>query len=323
MSDQLNDDQYPFMHVTPDTIEPVKGAMQFGFHIMFADIPRDKETKAEYQREVISDCIRLGQDLVAEIQNGLELFGFNVQLVNNVVFEPFMEEQKNTVTGVAFTIKLEVPWDWSACDIPAIWSVGGAGGSGGEGTGYGITLRTNGTDNVVQTLLDLVDGTNITITDLGNGQVQIDSAGSGVTDYVSTAFNVNHTTATGNQYVVGDRVWYNGNVYQCIANNDALLPTNTTYWTLVSAGFRLRQSPVDWNASTGDFQILNKPTIPAAQVNSDWNAVGGVAEILNKPTIPSPQGLQDVLDSVSPPDYIVNLQQELKNEIEVLKGQIK
>jgi hypothetical protein len=288
MSDQLNDDQYPFMHVTPDTIEPVKGAMQFGFHIMFADIPRDKETKAEYQREVISDCIRLGQDLVAEIQNGLELFGFNVQLVNNVVFEPFMEEQKNTVTGVAFTIKLEVPWDWSACDIPAIWSVGGAGGSGGEGTGYGITLRTNGTDNVVQTLLDLVDGTNITITDLGNGQVQIDSTGGGGGgDYVSTAYNANHTTATGNQYVVGDRVWYNGSVYQCIANNDALLPTNTTYWTLVAVGYRLRQSPVDWNASSGDYQILNKPTIPAAQVNSDWNAVSGVAQILNKPTIPT------------------------------------
>jgi hypothetical protein len=266
MSDQLNDDQYPFMHVTPDTIEPVKGAMQFGFHIMFADIPRDKETKAEYQREVISDCIRLGQDLVAEIQNGLELFGFNVQLVNNVVFEPFMEEQKNTVTGVAFTIKLEVPWDWSACDIPAIWSVGGAGGSGGEGTGYGITLQTNGVDNVVQTLLNLQEGENIVIVDNGNGTVTISSTGGGGGgDYVSTAYNANHTTATGNQYVVGDRVWYNGNVYQCIANNDAIIPTNTTYWTLVSAGFRLRQSPVDWNATSGDYQILNKPTIPTPQ----------------------------------------------------------
>jgi hypothetical protein len=55
----------------------------------------------------------------------------------------------------------------------------------------------------------------------------------------------------------------------------------------------LRQSPVDWNASSGDYQILNKPTIPAAQVNSDWNAVSGVAEILNKPTIPT------TLDSLS------------------------
>jgi len=287
MSDQLQDDQYPFMHVTPDTIEPVPGAMNFGFHIMFADIPRDKEYKAEYQREVISDCIRLGQDLIAEVKNGLELFGFDVQLLETPTFEPFMEEQKNTVTGVAFTLKLSVPWDWSACDIPAIWSVGGASGTGGEGTGYGITLRTNGVDNVVQTLLDLVEGTNITITDLGNGQVQIDSTGGGANDFVSTEFNVNHTTATGNQYVVGDRVWYNGNVYRCIANNDALLPTNTTYWTLVAVGYRLRQSPVDWNASSGDYQILNKPTIPAAQIQSDWNQSDNTALdfIKNKPTI--------------------------------------
>lgn len=33
--------------------------------------------------------------------------------------------------------------------------------------------------------------------------------------------------------------------------------------------------------------IKNKPTIPSAQVNSDWNAISGVAEILNKPTIPT------------------------------------
>jgi hypothetical protein len=287
LSDTLQDDQYPFMHVTPDTIEPISGGMHFGFHIMFADIPRDKEYKAEYQREVISDCIRLGQDLIAEVQNGLELFGFNVQLVDKPVFEPFMEEQKNTVTGIAFTIKLEVPWDWSACDIPAIWSVGGAGGSGGSGVGYGVLLQTNSVDNAVQNILNLVDGTGINITDNGNGSVTIDSSGGGGGEFVSTEYNANHTTALGNQYLVGDRVWYNGNVYRAIANNDAIIPTNTTYWTLVAVGYRLRQTPIDWNASTGDNQILNKPTIPAAQVNSDWNSVSGVSEILNKPTIGS------------------------------------
>ena len=262
LSDALQDDQYPFMHVTPDTIEPISGGMQFGFHIMFADIPRDKEYKAEYQREVISDCIRLGQDLIAEVQNGLELFGFNVQLVDKPVFEPFMEEQKNTVTGVAFTIKLEVPWDWSACDIPAIWSIGGAGGSGGSGVGYGVLLQTNSVDNTVQNILNLVDGTGINITDNGNGSVTIEATGGGGGEFVSTAYNTDHTTAFGNQYLVGDRVWYNGNVYRAIANNDALLPTNTAYWTLVAAGYRLRQTPVDYNATTGDNQILNKPTIP-------------------------------------------------------------
>ena len=61
----------------------------------------------------------------------------------------------------------------------------------------------------------------------------------------------------------------------------------------------------DWNATSGDAKILNKPTlaavatsgsyndltnkptIPAAQVNADWNATSGVSRILNKPTIPT------------------------------------
>jgi hypothetical protein len=289
LADMDQNEQYPFMHVVPNNIKPVEGGMQFDFQILFADIPRDKETKAEYQREVISDCVRLAQDLIAEVKNGLILFGFDVQLVTPPVIEPFVEEYKNTLTGVSFSLQLEVPWDWSACDIPAVWSVGGT-SSGGTGNAYGITLKTNGVNNAVQNILDLVAGTNVTITDNGDGSVTFDAAGGGgATVLVSTEFNVNHTTATGNQYVIGDRVWYNGNVYACIANNDSLLPTNAAYWTLQGAGFRLRQTPVDWNASSGDYQILNKPTIPAAQVNSDWNAVSGVAEILNKPTIPAAQ----------------------------------
>jgi hypothetical protein len=309
LADMDQDEQYPFMHVVPNNISPVDGGMQFDFQIIFADIPRDKELKAEYQREVISDCVRLAQDLIAEVKNGLVLFGFDVQLVTNPTIEPFMEEYKNTLTGVTFSLQLEVPWDWSACDIPAIWSVGGASGSGGSGTGYGITLRTNGVDNAVQNILDLVEGTNVTITDNGDGSVTIDASGGGGGggEFVSTEYNVNHTTATGNQYVVGDRVWYNGSVYRCIANNDALLPTNTTYWTLVSVGYRLRQSPVDWNASSGDYQILNKPTIPAAQVNSDWNAVSGVAEILNKPTLATVATTGDYADLINQPFIPTNL----------------
>lgn len=38
-------------------------------------------------------------------------------------------------------------------------------------------------------------------------------------------------------------------------------------------------------ATSGSYNDLsNKPTIPAAQVNSDWNATSGKAQILNKPT---------------------------------------
>lgn len=57
----------------------------------------------------------------------------------------------------------------------------------------------------------------------------------------------------------------------------------------------------DWNQTNSaavDF-IKNKPTIPAAQVNSDWNAASGVAQILNKPTIPDVSGKADAA-SIAP-----------------------
>lgn len=39
-------------------------------------------------------------------------------------------------------------------------------------------------------------------------------------------------------------------------------------------------------ATSGSYDdLLNQPSIPAAQVNSDWNANSGVAEILNKPSL--------------------------------------
>jgi len=76
-------------------------------------------------------------------------------------------------------------------------------------------------------------------------------------------FKTDHLSATNNEYVVGDVVWYLGNVYRCIANNDSLLPTATSYWTLIGAGYPLVQQPADWDSSSGNNQILNKPTIPA------------------------------------------------------------
>jgi len=55
-------------------------------------------------------------------------------------------------------------------------------------------------------------------------------------------------------------------------------------------------------ATSGSYNDLsNKPTIPAAQVNSDWNASSGVAQILNKPSIPT-----DTADLTNGAGYITS-----------------
>ena len=45
---------------------------------------------------------------------------------------------------------------------------------------------------------------------------------------------------------------------------------------------------IQWidNFSGSYTDLINRPTIPAAQVKSDWNAIGTIAEILNKPIVP-------------------------------------
>jgi hypothetical protein len=78
---------------------------------------------------------------------------------------------------------------------------------------------------------------------------------------VALPFTTDHLAATNNPYLIGDVVYYLGNVYRCIANNDSILPTSTLYWTDLGAGFPLVQQPSDWNSTTGNNQILNKPTI--------------------------------------------------------------
>ena len=146
------DDHYPFMHVVPVNITVDTGIRAYSFDIIFGDVPRDKENKAEYQKEVISDCQRLAEDLLAEILNGHTLFGIETEIQGQANIEPFIEEGPHTFSGVTLQVTLVVPWDWNACDIPAGYSVGGSGsgGSGGSGSGGGLTCETLVNCTVIQ-----------------------------------------------------------------------------------------------------------------------------------------------------------------------------
>lgn len=291
--------EFPWMHVFPVEVEPRPGSRLYSFVVTFADLPRDKETPTEYEREIISDCIKLAEDLVAEIQNGLVLFGPTVELEGSPSIEVFIQEYSQTLTGVNLAITLSVPWDWSACDIPADWTVGGSGSGGSGGGNVGLVLKTNGVNNAVQSLLNLQQGTNITLVDQGNGTVLISASGGGGGGGVSSVglsmpsgFTVANSPITGAGTL---SVTANGTSSDYLDGTGAVQPFPTipgaqvnSDWDAVSGVAEILNKPnLAAVATSGDYNDLsNLPTIPAAQVNSDWNAVSGVAEILNKPTIP-------------------------------------
>lgn len=177
VTDIEKEQRFPWMHVVPVSIAPSSGSRSFTLDVVFADMPRDKENKTEYQRESLSDCIQLAEDLLAEIKNGSVIFGEDVTLEEGSAVQPFMEEYTHVLTGVTLSLTMTFPWNWNACDIPADWTTGGSSSGGGGGVVPALVLKVNDVDNVIQNILNLVDGTNTTVVDLGDGRVQINSTG--------------------------------------------------------------------------------------------------------------------------------------------------
>lgn len=303
--DIQKDITFPWMHVFPLEVEPRAGSRLYSFIITFADLPRDKETPAEYQREVISDCIKLAEDFVAEVQNGLTLFGPTVELEGSPSIEVFIDEYSQTLTGVNLAVTLSVPWDWSACDIPADFAVGGSGSGGGGAGGGGIVLKTNGVLNGSQSILDLVEGTNITLTDNGFGVVTISaSGGGGVGSVTSVALSAPSAfTVSGSPITTSGTLALSGAGTSAEYIDGAgdlqtfpTIPTLTSELTNDSAFITIGDVPPqvnsDWAAVSGVEEILNKPTLAAVATSGDYN------DLSNLPTIPT--ALDDLSDVNAP-----------------------
>jgi len=279
--------EYPFMHVVPSNVTYSKGMKTFSFQIVLADLPRDKDDKVEFQREVLSDLQRIAEDLVAEITNHRVLFG-DLITVQNVTLEPFLEEFHNTLTGWTVSLDLLVPYYWDACSIPAEWNDFFESSTGGTGSILtfidSITRDENGNVSLVNDEAEpspnyyygtndegvrgwylLTDEVGLTCATIGDCQtiIDIEAAIDDLQEEILLKANTADISAVGFSNDYND------------LDNKPTIPA--------------AQIQSDWtqtNNAALDF-IKNKPTIPAAQVNSDWNATSGVAEILNKPTIPT------------------------------------
>ena len=253
--------EYPFMHVVPSNVSYAKGTKTFSFQIVLADLPRDKEDKSEYQREVLSDLQRIAEDLVAEITNHRVLFG-DLITVQNVSLEPFLEEFQHTLTGWTISLDLLVPYYWDACSIPAEWNDFFESSTGGTGS--------------ILTFIDSINRDE-------NGNVSL------VNDEETPEPNYYYGTND-----EGVRGWYlleagGGLTCETIGDCQTIIDIEAAIDALEEE--ILLKADITSISAVGfsnDYDDLdNKPTIPAAQVNSDWNSVSGVSEILNKPTIPT------------------------------------
>jgi hypothetical protein len=178
--DAVKDTEFPVMHPTPVAITPSFDSKRitYDFDIIFADIIRHKETPTEYQKEVISDQTRIALDLYNEIMNGLTLFGNDVTVVDSPTIEPFIDAWANTLTGVVLKIRIEVPYNFNACDIPASWADGS-----GEAPTFGSREYTidiyDEEEFIVNAKSIDFQGSAVTVTHQGNRAIVTITGGSG------------------------------------------------------------------------------------------------------------------------------------------------
>jgi hypothetical protein len=142
--------------------------------------------------------------------------------------------------------------------------------------GTGLVWATPTTSSGTVTSVGLTAGSNkVTVT---GGPV---TSSGNITVDVNTA-NMDISTMTGTLAVThgGTGLAALGSAKQYLRVTSA---GTATEWASLAAADVSGLATVATSGSYAD--LSNKPTIPAAQVNSDWNATSGVAQILNKPTL--------------------------------------
>jgi len=288
---------YPFMHIVPVDVSYETGVKNFSFDVFFADLPREEENKAEYQKETLSDLQQIAEDLLGEITNHRVLFGYDCSVVSSRLV-PFDEEFSNVLTGWNLSITLQIPYNWSACDTPASFNdyiVYNQ--STGESTILEFKdsiVREGGEVRLVNDLefppASYYYGTDAT----GNRGWFIfptDEVGLTCETLGACETIIDIQTNIGN--LETDVEDLSANVVDIQMDITTIEGNITTLQTDVSdleteVGLKANTSDISAVGFSNNYNDLdNLPTIPDAQVNSDWNATSGIAEILNKPAIPT------------------------------------
>jgi hypothetical protein len=124
---------------------------------------------------------------------------------------------------------------------------------------------------------DDIDGVPTNLSEFNNDVGFITADDLPNTILTATQFSADHTSGLGNGYLAGDVVYYQGRIYKAKFNNDAIIPSvgGNTYWDDLGTGERLRQINADWNSTSGDSLILNKPTIPTKTSDLTNDGEGG------------------------------------------------
>ncbi len=89
------------------------------FEVYILDLPLTKEDRVDQQRNIVSDCKQVAEDIIADINNGGNIFVFTDQVdVVDSSITPAIDTQTNLMSGVILNLTIALPYTASACNAP-------------------------------------------------------------------------------------------------------------------------------------------------------------------------------------------------------------
>ena len=176
-------EEYPLLHLvyTGGDYNSPK-AKTYNLEVYILSLPPSKADKVEYQKENISNAEQVAEDILADIQNGGNIFqfGFHYDLVNASV-TPLEETQSNALAGCLLDIAISVPYTYDSCNAP-LTGVEPEGSTTPAFKARGL-LRVREEDGSPDVLsVATINVPNGSLTDDGDGEITLTFGGGGDAD---------------------------------------------------------------------------------------------------------------------------------------------
>ena len=184
-------EQYPLLHLvyTGGDYNSPK-AKTYNLEVYILSLPPSEADKVGFQKENISDAEQVAEDILADIQNGGNIFqfGYRYELASASV-TPLEEENSNALAGCLLDLSIVVPYTYDSCNAP----ITGVEPDGTPPTSYRARglLRVRELDGSPDVLsVATINVPNGSLTDDGEGEITLTFGAGDSTRLVQTVKNV-------------------------------------------------------------------------------------------------------------------------------------
>ena len=171
-------ENFPLCHLVYTSGSYADKVKSYTLEVYILDCPRGEDSRKEFEKDTITQCEMAAEDILADLENGGNIFDFDFAYqLESASITPLEEMETNVLSGTLLQISIGVPYLYDTCNAPLT-------GVSPQGTNTTFSARgllrvkeVDGSPDV--TTVKTINVSNGTLTDNGSGVVTIDTGGGG------------------------------------------------------------------------------------------------------------------------------------------------